>query len=331
MAPKATKSFPNPALPSDKVPDSNLPDSRPFADYTERGTILVISQPAGQSCAVVGGIMATRIKHLGAKGLVVDGRVRDVVALNDTQLPIWSRGTSVIGAGAETKLHARNVPIRVGETIVEPGDIVMIDPFENGVVAVPQAKVDELLELLPKLVGADERVLADVEQGVSVQEAFKRHRTLTMGITDFFTDVWETFAQPSPDAEAPQGGSSTKTPASGTDEESSDEAEVNKKDQSKGGSQEQGHKPSGGDDADEEPEEEEEEEEEPDPKEQLEKECAESKECHGPKHHYDECVERVTGQIENDGKASEDCVEEFFHLAHCATQCAAPKLFAQLK
>jgi hypothetical protein len=39
-------------------------------------------------------------------------------------------------------------------------------------------------------------------------------------------------------------------------------------------------------------------------------ECAESKECHGPKHHYDECVERVTGQIENDGKASEDCVEE---------------------
>jgi hypothetical protein len=39
-------------------------------------------------------------------------------------------------------------------------------------------------------------------------------------------------------------------------------------------------------------------------------ECAESKECHAPKHHYDECVERVTGQIENDGKASEDCVEE---------------------
>lgn len=76
-------------------------------------------------------------------------------------------------------------------------------------------------------------------------------------------------------------------------------------------------------------------------------ECAESKACHGPKHHYDECVERVTGQIENDGKASEDCVEEcklpssrthdcsnmdtVFHLAHCATQCAAPKLFAQLK
>jgi hypothetical protein len=91
-----------------------------------------------------------------------------------------------------------------------------------------------------------------------------------MGFTDFFTDVWETFAHPSPDAEV-QGGSSTKSPASGTDEESSEEAEVNKQDQKKGGdSGEQGHKPSGGDDE----EEEEEEEEEQDIKDVLEKrEC----------------------------------------------------------
>jgi len=102
---------------------------------------------------------------------------------------------------------------------------------------------------------------------------------LTMGFTDFFTDAWETFAHPSPDAEAPvQGGSSTKSPVSGTDEESDAEAEVNKQDQKTGESQEQGHKPSGktndtsGDDGDDDEEpEEEEEEEESDPKEKLEK------------------------------------------------------------
>jgi ubiquinol-cytochrome c reductase subunit 6 len=93
-----------------------------------------------------------------------------------------------------------------------------------------------------------------------------------MGITDFFTDVWETFAHPSPDAEV-QGGTSTKTPASGTDEESSEEAEVNKQDAKSGGdSGEQGYKPSSKpSDEDDEPEEEEEDEEEPDPKEKLEK------------------------------------------------------------
>jgi regulator of RNase E activity RraA len=117
------------------------------------------------------------MKHLGTHGLVVDGRVRDLVALNETQLPIWSKGTSVIGAGAETKFYAHNVPVHIGETTVEAGDIIMIDPFENGVVAVPQGRVNELLELLPKLVGADEKVIADVERGVSVQEAFRKHRS----------------------------------------------------------------------------------------------------------------------------------------------------------
>jgi ubiquinol-cytochrome c reductase subunit 6 len=102
-----------------------------------------------------------------------------------------------------------------------------------------------------------------------------------MGITNFFSDVWDTFSHPSPDAEAPpQGGTSTDTPASGTNEESKEEADVNKKDEASKGEGEQGHRPSGkgdkSDDADEaadEPEEEEEEEEEElaDPKESLEK------------------------------------------------------------
>jgi regulator of RNase E activity RraA len=125
----------------------------------------------------MGGIMAERMKILGAEGIVVDGRVRDLVALAETGLPVWSKGTSIIGAGAETKFHACEVPVQVGETIIEPGDIVMIDPTENGVVAVPQGKVDEVLQLLPKLVAADEKVIGDVKNGRSVDEAFKEHRS----------------------------------------------------------------------------------------------------------------------------------------------------------
>ncbi|KAI6710230.1 ubiquinol-cytochrome c reductase complex subunit [Diplocarpon mali] len=63
-------------------------------------------------------------------------------------------------------------------------------------------------------------------------------------------------------------------------------------------------------------------------------ECKESKTCSGPKHHFDECVERVTGADHSKADKKhpdEDCVEEFFHLAHCASACAAPKLWATLK
>ncbi|KAF7192439.1 Cytochrome b-c1 complex subunit 6, mitochondrial [Pseudocercospora fuligena] len=65
--------------------------------------------------------------------------------------------------------------------------------------------------------------------------------------------------------------------------------------------------------------------------ESSEGECLKSAQCAPLKHHYDECAERVKHQEEQYGKASEDCVEEFFHMMHCATQCAAPKLFKQLR
>ncbi|CAH0018511.1 unnamed protein product [Clonostachys rhizophaga] len=61
-----------------------------------------------------------------------------------------------------------------------------------------------------------------------------------------------------------------------------------------------------------------------------EQECKNAPQCASAKHHFDHCVERVQQQ-EEDGGAKEDCVEEFFHLAHCATDCAAPKVWARLK
>ncbi|KAK5114417.1 hypothetical protein LTR85_010240 [Meristemomyces frigidus] len=159
-----------------------------------------------------------------------------------------------------------------------------------------------------------------------------------------------------------RGGVSTDTPASGTDEESGSEKEANEADaekqKGKGGEEgpeAAGHKPGDGGEAsgqtgpeasgphgghvkggdeeeEEESDEEEEEEEEPeDPKTKLEEECMKTQQCAPAKHHYDECAERVTEQHEQHGKAHEDCVEEFFHLMHCATQCAAPKLFKQLR
>ncbi|KAF2460473.1 ubiquinol-cytochrome C reductase hinge protein-domain-containing protein [Lineolata rhizophorae] len=127
-----------------------------------------------------------------------------------------------------------------------------------------------------------------------------------MGLSSFFSDVFSTFSVQDVHAEAPE----EKEPEGGEEEATKDEAEEEPAEE----------------------EEEEEEEEEPvDPKPELEEACANSAQCHGPKHHYDDCVERVTGKIEADGKTDEDCVEEFFHLSHCATSCAAPKLWRQLK
>ena len=60
--------------------------------------------------------------------------------------------------------------------MLSQGDTIVIDPSENGIVSIPQTKLDAVLELLPQLVAADEKVMEDVESGVDVGEAFRRHR-----------------------------------------------------------------------------------------------------------------------------------------------------------
>jgi ubiquinol-cytochrome c reductase subunit 6 len=121
------------------------------------------------------------------------------------------------------------------------------------------------------------------------------------------------------------------------DGDSSDAAAAKDDDEEKAAEEEEEEAPSEEEEEGEEEEEEEEEEDEDedddepkDPKEELEEQCAQTK-CHSYKHHYDECAARVTGAIDAGEKPDEDCVEEFFHLTHCVTACAAPKLWAKLK
>jgi len=156
--------------------EGNIPAGAHWVDLAPPGTIVVESQPQGQFNAVLGGIMAARMKSLAVKGVVVDGRIRDIEELEDSGLPIWAKATSTVGTGAATTPHAWNVPITISGITVHPGDVVFSDPT-NGIVIIPQSKLEKLLELLPRLVEADQKVIEDVKNGVSVQEAFKKHRS----------------------------------------------------------------------------------------------------------------------------------------------------------
>ena len=52
----------------------------------------------------------------------------------------------------------------------------MFSDAVNGVIVIPKEKVADVVEMLPKLIEADERVKEDVKKGMTVKEAFKKHR-----------------------------------------------------------------------------------------------------------------------------------------------------------
>jgi len=70
------------------LPEANIPAGKHWVDLTQPETIVVMRQQPGQRCAILGGIMALRIKVLNARGVVVNGRVRDLAELRVTGLPV---------------------------------------------------------------------------------------------------------------------------------------------------------------------------------------------------------------------------------------------------
>ncbi|KAH7312300.1 DlpA domain-containing protein [Stachybotrys elegans] len=156
-------------------PEPNIAPGTHWADVCEPGTVVLLKQPPGQKNAVCGGIMALRMKMLQVKGIVAAGRIRDIAELRDTGLPIWASGVSTVGVGGGSTPWATQVPIDVDGVMVTPGDIAFCDPA-NGVVIIPRDKLAKVLELLPKLTAADDKVKASVLAGMTVNEAFKLHR-----------------------------------------------------------------------------------------------------------------------------------------------------------
>ncbi|KAI9846266.1 MAG: hypothetical protein M1837_004255 [Sclerophora amabilis] len=144
VAPASTVLFVDSTKPlPPSLPTANIPNGAHYADLTRPDTVVVMSQPPGQGNAVLGGIMAARIKALGAQGVVVHGQVRDLREIRSLDFP---------------------------------GDIVFCDPLE-GVEIIPQDLLDAVLDLLPRMVEADDRVKEDVKNGGKVQDAFALHRS----------------------------------------------------------------------------------------------------------------------------------------------------------
>jgi regulator of RNase E activity RraA len=59
-----------------------------FADANEEGSIMYIQQPKGMYSACWGGLMSTRAAKLGATGVIIDGRFRDIGEHQELGFPV---------------------------------------------------------------------------------------------------------------------------------------------------------------------------------------------------------------------------------------------------
>lgn len=144
--------------------------NRRLIDVLEPDEVLVIDALGSIEGAVLGDMLAARVKARGAAGVVADGVVRDIDGIREIGLAVWAKGTNPDSNARALLAWETDITIACGGTVVQPGDYIVADA--DGAVVVPPAKAAALLTKAEEMALEDEFSQQLLRDGAPVDEAY---------------------------------------------------------------------------------------------------------------------------------------------------------------
>lgn len=123
--------------------------------------------------ALVGELMTTRAKVLGAAGIVVNGYIRDTRGILGLDIPCFSYGSYAQDQAPRGMVINYRVPIRMGNVVINPGDIIFGDI--DGVLAIPKEHEKEIIERAYQKATGEKTVFKAIQNGLPAKESFEKY------------------------------------------------------------------------------------------------------------------------------------------------------------
>lgn len=145
-------------------------------DSLKAGDVAVHSSDSSWTNAPWGELMSTVAKRNGAVGCICDGLIRDCRQIIAMGFPVFHAGIRPVDSKGRGRVMAYDVPVRCGDVLVQPGELVFAD--FDGVVVIPRNVEDEALRLAAEKMGKEGLARHELLNGRTLRDVFSRYGVL---------------------------------------------------------------------------------------------------------------------------------------------------------
>ena len=118
-----------------------------------------------------GEVMTASAIARGARGVVLNGGLRDTMQVLDQNFPVFYRYRTSNGSLGRTKITSYNKPLRIDKAYIKPGDFIFGDV--DGVIAIPRNIAEKVLTRAEEIRIGEKEIRSWVKEGFSAKNIVK--------------------------------------------------------------------------------------------------------------------------------------------------------------
>ncbi len=145
-------------------------------DSLKAGDVVVHSTDCSGTNAPWGELMSTIAMRNGAVGCVCDSQIRDCVRIIEMDFPVYYAGIKPVDSKGRGRVIAYDVPVRCGEVLVEPGELIFAD--FDGVVVIPKEVEQDVLKKALEKVSKENLSRQELLAGRTLREVYDKFGVL---------------------------------------------------------------------------------------------------------------------------------------------------------
>jgi 4-hydroxy-4-methyl-2-oxoglutarate aldolase len=145
-------------------------------DSLKPGDVVIHSTDYAETNAPWGELMSTVAKRNGGVGCVCDSQIRDCIRIIEMGFPVYYSGIRPLDSMGRGIVMAYDVPVRCGDVLVKPGNLVFAD--FDGIVVVPQEVEEAVLTKAREKVDKENLSRKELLEGKSLREVYRKYGVL---------------------------------------------------------------------------------------------------------------------------------------------------------